>query len=142
MRFYYGNKSINRVLDEMEFWKRQEAEHTVVIRKIVTDLEHPFQEKLEDLENEFSKIEERTVEYIQVLNRSGYSPTIYQEIMNLVNFALLQSEHFVVFLNKIINESQAVKNNRPAIIVINHIQRESEYFIGIARTILENYCYW
>jgi hypothetical protein len=32
MQFYYGDRNLLRVLDEIEFWKRQEAGHTVVIR--------------------------------------------------------------------------------------------------------------
>ena len=39
MRFYYGDKTPLRVLDEIEFWKQQESEHTVVILQIVDDLE-------------------------------------------------------------------------------------------------------
>jgi len=46
MQFCYGDKNHIRILEEAEFWKRQEAEHTVVIRKIVQDLEEKFTEKL------------------------------------------------------------------------------------------------
>lgn len=35
MQFYYGNQMPLRVLDECEFWKHQEEEHTVVIRELV-----------------------------------------------------------------------------------------------------------
>jgi len=34
MQFCYGDKNHIRILEEAEFWKRQEAEHTVVIRKL------------------------------------------------------------------------------------------------------------
>lgn len=39
IQYYYGYKNLLRVLDEVEFWKRQETEHTVVIREIAPDLE-------------------------------------------------------------------------------------------------------
>jgi len=48
MQFCYGDKNHIRILEEAEFWKRQEAEHTVVIRKIVQDLEEKFTEKLDE----------------------------------------------------------------------------------------------
>ena len=47
MQFYYGNKMVHRVLDEAEFWKQQEAEHTVVIREVVPNLEQRFVRQLE-----------------------------------------------------------------------------------------------
>lgn len=33
MQFYYGQQMPLRILDEAEFWKNQEEEHTVVIRE-------------------------------------------------------------------------------------------------------------
>lgn len=39
MQFYYGQHMPLRILDEAEFWKHQEEEHTVVIRELVTGLE-------------------------------------------------------------------------------------------------------
>nr|WP_027417925.1 DUF2935 domain-containing protein [Aneurinibacillus terranovensis] len=44
MQFYYGDKMPLRILDEIEFWKQQEAEHTVVIRELVSNLEGEFRE--------------------------------------------------------------------------------------------------
>jgi len=35
MQFYYGHQMPLRILDEAEFWKRQEEEHTIVIRELV-----------------------------------------------------------------------------------------------------------
>jgi hypothetical protein len=34
MQFYYGQQMPLRILDEAEFWKHQEEEHTVVIREL------------------------------------------------------------------------------------------------------------
>ncbi|NLU53406.1 MAG: hypothetical protein GXX10_11170 [Clostridiaceae bacterium] len=47
--------------------------------------------------------------------------------------------NFVNFLNQLIAESEAVKNNDIAIVVTDHIRRESEYFIGIVTAAMRNY---
>jgi len=52
--------------------KRQEAEHTVVIRKIVQDLEEKFTEKLDEYQKILSATEATILQYIETLNRSGY----------------------------------------------------------------------
>lgn len=46
MQFYYGQQMPLRVLDEAEFWKMQESEHTVVIREALTNLENQYVEAL------------------------------------------------------------------------------------------------
>lgn len=138
MRLYYGEKNINRILDEIEFWKRQEAEHTVVIRNLDPNLEIEFVEELENLENNFSRIEGNAIRYIELINDSGYNPIVHQQVMGLVNISLCQSQQFIMFLDRLLAESEAIRNNQTAGIVVNHIRRESEYFIGTAQGILEN----
>ena len=64
MRYFYGDKTPLRVLDEIEFWKRQETEHTIVIRQVATNLERDFVEKLKNWELAFSKTEGVAVRYI------------------------------------------------------------------------------
>lgn len=139
MRFYYGDKNIYRVLDEMEFWKRQEAEHTVVIRQIVKDLEEEFVKELESFEKKFSETEGMAVRYIETFIRSKCSldPMFTQQTLELIYFGLQQSQQFIDLLDRILAES-AASNDPVAATVINHIRRESEYFIGIAQTILYN----
>ena len=47
MRYFYGDKNILRALEEAEFWKHQESEHTDVIQEISPDLESEYVERLE-----------------------------------------------------------------------------------------------
>jgi uncharacterized protein YihD (DUF1040 family) len=42
MQFYYDDKMPLRILDEGEFLKHQESEHTEVIRALFKDLEPQF----------------------------------------------------------------------------------------------------
>lgn len=138
MQFYYGEKMPLRILDEGEFWKRQEAEHTDVIRALVPTLEEPFVQALVAWEQALSQTEATFVRYIEQVVRLEHKvgPELYQEILQLVRFALEQSRQFVLLLNQLGEESQALKSNPTAITVLNHIRRESEYFIGIAEALL------
>ncbi|WP_147535489.1 DUF2935 domain-containing protein [Bacillus marasmi] len=138
MQFYYGNQMPLRVLDEAEFWKNQESEHTVVIRELVTGLEQEFVDALAKWELDFSETHQRVVRYIETVNRSAgqVSPSLYQDILQLITFCLQQSERFTEFCRMLMKDSVPISTNPTAKTVLNHIIVESEYFIGIAQTIL------
>ncbi|WP_286885495.1 DUF2935 domain-containing protein [Aneurinibacillus sp. UBA3580] len=138
MQFYYGEKMPLRILDEGEFWKLQEAEHTQVIRALVPNLEPAFVQALGAWEQALSQTQAMFVRYIEAVVRIGHrvSPALQAEIMQWVCFALEQSRQFVLLLNQLGTESQPLKSNPTAITVLNHIRRESEYFIGIAEGLL------
>ncbi|UJF34868.1 DUF2935 domain-containing protein [Paenibacillus hexagrammi] len=139
MQFYYGDKMPLRILDEGEFWKMQEAEHTDVIRALVPNLEQPFVDALKEWEQALARTHAMFVRYIEVVGRMDQvSPEIYKQIMDLVVFSLQQSEQFVQLLNQLGTSSDALKSNPTAITVLNHIRRESEYFIGIAQALLSS----
>ncbi|MCP1145915.1 DUF2935 domain-containing protein [Lysinibacillus endophyticus] len=138
MQYYYGDMMPLRVLDEAEFWKHQEEEHTVVIRELVGNLEQKYVQALKDWEKEFAKTHQRVVRYIETVNRSnGYiSQSLYNDIMQLIRYCLRQSEQFINFLHTMMEESVPIRTNPTAKVVLNHIIVESEYFIGVAQTIL------
>lgn len=64
------------------------------------------------------------------------TPALYQDILKVVSFSLKQSEQFTNFCRHLIKESKPISTNQTAIVVLNHIIVESEYFIGVAQTIL------
>jgi len=138
VQYYYGDKMPLRILDEGEFWKLQETEHTDVIRALVPDLEQPFVEALQEWEQALAQTQARFVRYIELVGRTGHqvSGEVYKQIMELVQFALHQSEQFIQLLNQLGSGSAAMRKNPTAITVLNHIRRESEYFIGIAQALL------
>ncbi|WP_227939283.1 DUF2935 domain-containing protein [Alkalihalobacillus deserti] len=138
MQYYYGNQMPLRVLDEAEFWKHQEEEHTVVIRELVGNLEQKYVKALMEWEKEFAKAHHRVIRYIETVNRSKgqVSQALYQDIMQLISFCLQQSEQFINFCRTIMEESEPISANPTAKVVLNHIIVESEYFIGVAQTIL------
>lgn len=135
MQFYYEEKMPLRILDEGEFWKMQESEHTQVIRALIPDLNPAFIEALKKWELALSQTQGTFVSYVETVVRyknHPLPPKLQCEIRVLVQFALEQSEMFIVLLNQIAQDP-AVASNPTAITVLNHIRRESEYFIGIAR---------
>jgi hypothetical protein len=138
VQYYYGNQMPLRVLDEAEFWKHQEEEHTVVIRELVGNLEQKYVEALKEWEKEFAKAHQRVIRYIETVNRSQgqVSQALYQDIMQLISFCLQQSEQFINFCRTIMEKSEPISTNPTAKVVLNHIIVESEYFIGVAQTIL------
>ena len=138
MQFYYGERNLSRALDEAEFWKHQEAEHTVVIRQIVPNLEPRFVMQLQQFEQAFHQAKGLVVSYIETLVRSrgNISRSMQEQIKMILEKAIEQSQQFIKLLNQILSESEAVRANPVAPVVINHIRRESEYFIGISQAVL------
>lgn len=138
MQFYYGNQMPLRILDEAEFWKHQEEEHTVVIRELVNNLETEYVNALHEWEKALSETHKHVVRFIETVIRSKdyISNALYQQVLQLVSFCLQQSLEFIKLCEQIKNESAAVSANPTAKVVLDHIIRESEYFVGIAQTIL------
>jgi len=137
MQFSYGDQMPLRLMDEANFWKHQEHEHTVVIREIVPDLERKFVEELKEWEAALVKTHSQIVQLTETVVRSGANvpSAVADQALRLISFCLEQSGRFVQFLFEILNLSPAVKKEPLATTVIRHIIRESEYFIGIAQTI-------
>lgn len=138
MQFYYGQQMPLRILDEAEFWKHQEAEHTVVIRELVAGLEQSFVEALQKWEEALSTTHQQIVRYIESVVRAGtyLSNELYQQVLHLVSFCLQQSVAFIQLCQQLKTDSAAVRQNKTAKVVLNHIIRESEYFVGIAQLLL------
>jgi hypothetical protein len=140
MQFYYGQQMPLRILDEAEFWKHQEEEHTVVIRELVSNLEEQYVIALIRWEGALEETHQQVVRFIESVIRSGYqvSNTLYQQVLQLVQFCLQQSLNFIAICQQIKTESTVVSSNPTAKVVLDHIIRESEYFVGIAQALLYN----
>ena len=138
LQFYYGSQLPLRVLDEAEFWKEQEAEHTIVMRELMHNLEREYVEALKRWEDVLETTHQHVRRYVEAVVRSDnyLEPTLYQQVLELVSFCLQESVAFTQFCRQVKSESKAAAGNPTAKVVINHIIDESEYFIGIAQTIL------
>jgi hypothetical protein len=140
MQYFYGNQMPLRILDEAEFWKHQEEEHTVVIRELVPNLEINFVDALKQWEAAIAQTRQQVIRYIESVVRLGtYVPNeLYHQVLQLVTFCLQQSQAFIQLCEQIKTQSNAVSQNQTAKVVLNHIIRESEYFTGIAQALLSS----
>ena len=138
MQFYYGDQNILRALDEAEFWKHQEAEHTDLIPIVTPNLEARYVQALKQLGEEMTKLNEEAVKYVESVVRSegAVSPELKAQMLDLIMLCVEQSQKFVGLMEEMLNNSQAVRANPPSVAVIHHMIRESQYFIGIAQLIL------
>lgn len=138
MQYYYGNSMPLRVLDECEFWKQQEEEHTIVIRELVTGLEAEYVDALLEWEKAFQETHSMVVRFIETTIRTTgtFTYELYKELTKLVSYCLEQSGQFIAFCQQLIQESEPIKNNPTAKVVMKHIIDESEYFVGIAQAVL------
>lgn len=137
MLYSYGAWMPLRVLDEIQFWKMQEKEHTVVIRELTDNLESEYVTALKRYEKEFGDFEVRVNRYIETAVRHGtrLPPGIQNQILRLTQASIVQSEEFLRFLEGMLQKSQAISSQPTAVVVLRHIQRESEYFIGVVQVI-------
>lgn len=138
MLYVYGSLMPLRILEEVRFWKMQEKEHTEVIRALIPNLEERYVHMLNEWEKVFAHTEAAAVQWIEALIRSPVpaSPYVYKQVQNLVHTSTIQSQRWVQQLFTMQEHSAAVKANPLAPVVIQHIIRESEYFLGILQTII------
>jgi len=138
VQFYYGSQMPLRVLDECEFWKLQESEHAVVIPEAVPHLEERYVDDLKQWEMALSHTHQRVIRFMETAIRSGgtFSPALYHDLMQLVQHCLQESQQFIQFCHMLIQQSAAISTSMTAVTIMKHIIRESQYFIGIAQTII------
>lgn len=129
----YGALMPLRLLEEVRFWKMQEKEHTVVIRELAPNLEAEYVQVLKEWEPVFTRTELEAGKWIEAVLRSpaGVTPYIQMQVEGLLNMSVEQSKTFVGQLLFMLSHSAAVAANPTAKVVIQHIIRESEYFLGV-----------
>ncbi|UWG96897.1 DUF2935 domain-containing protein [Dehalobacter sp. DCM] len=135
MQFSYGDALPLRLLDEANFWKHQEYEHTIVIREMVSNLERKYIEELKDWEHALTETHGQVIKLTETVVRYGNIQPVEDHVLRLISFCVEQSGRFIQFLFELLSLSPAVKSNPIYVSVIKHQIRESEYFVGIAQTI-------
>ncbi|MGM1047043.1 MAG: Fe-Mn family superoxide dismutase [Bacillota bacterium] len=133
MLYIYGAMLPARILEEIRFWKRQEMEHTEVIKAIVPGLEAPYVKLLDDWAVVFGETEKVADQLLsQVLASPGpLSPQLIAQIELLLRVSIEQSKEFIRHLYMMKSNSAAVRQVPLADTVLLHIIRESEYFIEV-----------
>lgn len=136
MLFVYGPYMPLRWLEEIRFWKTQEREHTVVIRTIVPGLEPVYASTLAAWEPVFGAAERAADQWIRLLSAEPdrLPPGAGEQTDALLRVSRLQSESFIRQLAAIREMSAAVRRNPVAPVVLDHIIRESQYFLDVIET--------
>ena len=138
MQYYYGEQNILRALDEAEFWKHQEAEHAGLIPVVTPNLELQYLQRLKQYGVELSQMNAEAVKYRESVIRSRgiLNRELKMQMLNLIKQCVDQSKSFSDFMTSMLYNSQAVRSNQPSQTVIQHMIRESQYFIGIDQLVL------
>src|SRR5690606_36751571 len=108
----YGGQMPLRILDEAEFWKMQEAEHTVVIREAFYNLEKKYVDVLKEWEQALKKTQQTVVSYIETVIRSPHiPPQLFRQIKKLIAYCLEESMKFIKLCRHIRRYSKVAKEN-------------------------------
>lgn len=138
MLYVYGPYLPVRILEEIRFWKEQEKEHTDVIKAIVPTLEPPYVKLLDDWSKVFEETEKAANDLLQhtlQVQHNQLHPELLKQIERLLDASFRQSREWVRQLYIVLDQSAAVKAIPLAKVVILHIIRESEYFLGVLETL-------
>ncbi|USB33830.1 Fe-Mn family superoxide dismutase [Paenibacillus sp. YPG26] len=138
MLYVYGPYLPVRILEEIRFWKEQEKEHTDVIKAIVPTLEQPYVKLLNDWSKVFEETEKAANDLLQHtihVQQDQLHPELLKQIERLLDASFRQSREWVRQLYVLLDQSAAVKTIPLAKVVILHIIRESEYFLGVLETL-------
>jgi Fe-Mn family superoxide dismutase len=119
-------------LEEIEFWKNQEKEHTLVIRVLVPHLEPAYVLQLEEWEKVFEQTKKAAVQWKEWANTSkSYLDQTFEEQVNaLTSASQIQSEEFIKQLKQIQLSSKSIQAHAQISEIVDHINRESQYFIN------------
>ncbi|MCT2196307.1 DUF2935 domain-containing protein [Paenibacillus sp. p3-SID1389] len=134
MLFVYGPFLPVRILEEIRFWKQQEAEHTEVIQAIVPRLEADYVRLLEEWKPIFEGTEaaaDKLLQYALATPHAASSPEIIRQTERLLRASCQQSQEFIRHLEYMLKHSAAVKSVPLAPVVLLHIIRESAYFLEV-----------
>ncbi len=136
----YGTMMPLRLLEEIQFWKMQEKEHTVVILELIPDLEPNYVNLLKEWEPIFEQTEMAATQWIEALLRSpsGITPHVQAQLERIIDMSIQQSRLWISQLLYMLNNSEAVQRHATAPVVIRHIIRESEYFLGVLDAFLNS----
>ncbi|WP_040949608.1 Fe-Mn family superoxide dismutase [Gorillibacterium massiliense] len=134
----YGANMPLRVLEEIRFWKMQEKEHTEVIRALTPNLESAYVKLLQEWEVVLAQTEVAAQQLIEAVVRTPgpISGQLAKQVLFLLQSSLQQSKEFIRQLEIMSFQSAAIRSNPTAQVVMQHIIRESAYFVGVLQPYL------
>jgi superoxide dismutase, Fe-Mn family len=137
MLFVYGSMMPLRILEEIRFWKTQEKEHTVVIRALALTLEANYVKAMKEWEVVFEQTEFAAIQWIEwaIHTQMPSDPYMQSQINALLQASMEQSQAFIKLLLEMEQRSPSISGAPIVKTVIEHIIRESEYFLGVLQAV-------
>jgi Fe-Mn family superoxide dismutase len=136
----YGALMPLRILEEIRFWKMQEKEYTMVILKLVPDLEPQYEKLLKEWEKVLSKTEKTAQQWIEsVIDSNKFaSHPLHSQLHSIIQHSRNQSQELIQHLFQLTQQSSVI-NKKPTIkTMILHMIRGSEYFLGVLIAAMES----
>ncbi|TVY10179.1 Fe-Mn family superoxide dismutase [Paenibacillus cremeus] len=129
----YGSLGPHRVLEDIRFWKLQEAEHTSMIQELVPMLEPSYVALLQQWNALFRETAEDAEQWRETIQHSKgpVSPYIGTRVDELVRTAIAQSQEYVKHLQLLTKHSDPLKKHSAAQKNVKHMIRQSEYFLDL-----------
>ena len=139
MQYYYGERNLQRAIDEAEFWKHQEHEHAGLIQVVTPGLEPQYVQRLAEFEVELGNTNAEAAKYTAsiVCSKGAIPRSLQAQMINFIRHCVEQSQSFTALMTELLQNSQAVHKQQTSQTVIHHMIRESQYFIGIDQLILQ-----
>lgn len=125
----YGHLMPLRILEEIEFWKKQESEHTVVIRELLPHLEPEYRTLLEQWKLLFDRTEQEASRLIEICQHQPQKKA--PDLSALIEASVHQSKEFIRQLHVMMQQSAVIAGNDIAQTVLLHIIDESDYFLKV-----------
>lgn len=140
MQPYYGGQMPLKILDETELWKRQEAEHSIILGELTVGLEQEYVDGLKRWGETLDATHRHVRRFIESVTRVNqqFPPQLYDQVLELVSFCLQESITFKDFCHQILNKSVVTRNNHTVKLFIQHVVNVSDDFIYTAQSTLQD----
>lgn len=140
MLMVYNSLMPLRIMEEVRFWKMREKENIAMLSELCTGIEPHFAQLLQAWADVLHKTGDAADRWIKSsLNESLAMHNLAQnqsDYNKMMRHAVKQSEDLTQHLHKLAAQSHTISNSPPIIVVVQHIIRESEYFLGVFNSVI------
>lgn len=127
-----------RIMEEIRFWKMREKENVHMLLQLPTGLEPQYVQLLTAWQDVLHKTETAVHGRIATAIQSqAATPHTHQSVKETMKQAVKQSEDLSQHLHELTKRSAALSTHPLMKTIIHHLIRESDYFIGIFRSLLD-----
>lgn len=128
-----------RLLEEIRLWKMQEKDHANIVLKSSPELPPAFTSLMKEWENVFTKTQDAAHQWIETLlsQEEHAESTQMNQIHHLAHTSANQTEEWIQQLYRMLNQIQLFTEQTARRVLVMHIIRVSEYYLGVMKTWLQ-----